>query len=328
MSTYTARAKAHSNIALIKYWGKRHTGLKLPHNNSISLTLDKMYTETQIHFDPKLSQDSLILDGHLALPKATQRVAEFLDLVRTLYKVDLFAQVSSQNSFPTAAGLASSASGFAALAHATNLALGLKLSPRELSILARQGSGSASRSIFGGFSEWHKGEQEDGLDSFASPIENQKPWPLCMVVLLLNKEHKQISSSVGMKRTVDTSPLYEGWLASIPADLIEMRLAIQNQDFDVLGPLMEHNALKMHATALAARPSAIYWQAQTLALLHWLQALRPKVQAYATIDAGPNLKILLQEEGLAEFILQLKTDHPHLEYIVNRSGPAVSGETL
>lgn len=322
-----ASARAHSNIALIKYWGKRNSELKLPHNGSISLTLDALYTDTEVHFSSDFEKDQLWLDGNLTSDKASSRVTQLLDRFRHAFHFSEHAQIKSQNSFPTAAGLASSASGFAALVASVNQALNLQLSPQELSLWARLGSGSASRSIFGGFVEWKRGENADGTDSFASPIATPD-WDVAMVVLVLNPEEKAVSSSIGMQRTVDTSPLYAAWLEGIEQDLCHMRKAIQSQNFETVGQLMEHNALKMHATALAAQPAVLYWSPASVQTIHWVQHLREQgLPVYLTMDAGPNVKLLVKEKHLSELLKAIETQGQIQESIVCRPGPGVSSKS-
>lgn len=290
----TAKAQACSNIALIKYWGKRDAALNLPQNGSISLTLDGMTTTTTVHWDPGLTRDAVALNGKALDGDELAKMSRFLDLVRNLAGFDLKAKVDSQNNFPTAAGLASSASGFAALALASTAAAGLELSPRDLSLLARQGSGSACRSIFGGFVEWKRGEREDGLDAYAEQLLAPESWPeVRMLVAVLETRPKPLSSRAGMTQTVATSPMYPAWLATVEADLDAARTAIAKRDLEALGSVAEANALKMHATMITTLPSILYWQPPTVALMHRIWELRREgMPAWFTIDAGPNVKIL------------------------------------
>lgn len=317
-----ALAQAHSNIALIKYWGKRDEFLKLPHNGSISLTLDALWTRTRVEWRSVAGPDQLFLNGQPAAEPQRRKVQDFLDRLRQQYACSGAAEVHSENNFPTGAGLASSASGFAALALAASAAAGLKLSPQALSRLAREGSGSACRSVYGGFVEWQRGALPDGSDSLAVPLAGASDWPLVMAVLILNDRPKPLSSGEGMARTVQTSPLYAGWLDSIEADLAQMRAAIARRDLTALGSLMEHNALKMHATALAARPAVLYWQAETLTLMERVQQLRAEgLACYFTIDAGPNLKVLMPEADWPAFAAAF-TDCPEvLRILPCRPGP-------
>lgn len=332
------KVRAHSNIALIKYWGKRSQPLKTPLNNSISMTLDQLYTETEVNYRPELRSDHLFLNGERALPAMEQRVQQFMRVVRQTLDFQGFADIHSTNFFPTGAGLASSASAFAALTLAAVTARGLSLSTEALSRLARQGSGSACRSLLGGFAEWQAGEREDGFDSFAVPLasgtDGQPAWKPVMVVLVLTSAHKAVGSGDGMQRTVDTSPLYASWLDSIAVDLQDMRAGIRDQDFEKVGELMEHNALKMHATALAARPSVLYWEPSSVALIHHIQSLRQAgVPCYLTMDAGPNVKVLLppvssslstglSTEQQAQYIQQIVAHPAVSQYFVCQPGPA------
>ena len=207
-----------SRIALIKYWGKRDERLFLPTNSSVSMTLDGLYTETAVTFDPALDADAFTLNGTPGVGKEAAQVYAFLDKVRALAGITTRARVASENHVPTAAGLASSASGFAALAAAASQAAGLNLAPDALSRLARQGSGSACRSIFGGFVTWRMGEREDGLDSHGVPLAPADHWPLRMLVTVLEDAPKPVKSRDGMRETVRTSPFYPGWLATANAD--------------------------------------------------------------------------------------------------------------
>lgn len=248
-----ATAKAHTNIALIKYWGKRNESLILPTNNSLSVTLDGFYTKTTVHFKEELTEDQFFLNDEWIKGIPFERVTNYLNLFRELAdRPNLFAEVNSINAVPTAAGFASSASGFAALAAASGKALGLDLDDAALSRLTRQGSGSACRSIYGGFVEWEKGEREDGSDSYAIQVASQNHWDIRVAAVVLTAKEKDVSSRVGMKRTVDTSVFYDGWLASLPKDLQEIKAGIKDRDFEMVGSIAEANCLKMHATTLGA----------------------------------------------------------------------------
>ena len=320
-----ATAKAHTNIALIKYWGKRDETLFLPMNGSLSLTLDRFYTTTTVTFQADLAADTLVLDGALVDEAGRRKVSAFLDKVRTLAGTSLYAQVNSVNQVPTAAGLASSASGFAALAAAATRALGLELDGPALSRLARQGSGSASRSIFGGFVEWAKGERADGLDSHGVPVAAQDHWDVRMLVVLLGREPKSVSSRDGMRRTVQTSPFYAGWLATVEADLNEARQAVGERDFQRLGQIMEANAFKMHATTMGANPPFLYWECTTLAVIRRVQELRAAgIPAYITADAGPNVKVLCEPASAAALREALIKVPGVIDAIECSPGPGVS----
>lgn len=320
-----ATARAHANIALVKYWGKRDEALYLPMNGSLSLTLDGLYTTTTVHFEPALQADRFVLDGRPGGDRDRAKVSAFLDRVRAIAGVNTCATVESVNEVPTAAGLASSASAFAALAAASAAALGLTLDDAALSRLARQGSGSACRSIYGGFAEWRRGERADGLDSYAVPLAPQSHWDLRMVVAVLEAGPKDVSSREGMQRTVGTSIFYPGWLAGVEGDLAAARAAIAARDLDALGRVAEANALRMHATTLGAQPPFTYWRGDTLVLLRAVADLRAAgVSAYATIDAGPNVKVLCAPADLAAVQTALAAVPGVERLIVCAPGPGVT----
>jgi diphosphomevalonate decarboxylase len=294
----TTTARACANIALVKYWGKRDARLNVPAAGSLSLTLDALVTTTQVTFDAGLAGDEFVLDGVPAKPAELARTSEFLDLVRTAAQLSTYARVVSKNEFPTASGLASSASGYAALAVAAAGAAGMAMSPRQLSILARRGSGSAARSVFGGFVRMHAGRAEDGAedgtDAFAEPIGSPLIDRVRMVIAIvgggLAKSH---GSRDAMDHTAATSPLYRAWIDLVPRDLAAAEAALAAGDLEQLGTIAEGNALAMHASAIAARPAVIYWQPATLAALAEVRALRAAGHAaWATIDAGPHVKVL------------------------------------
>jgi diphosphomevalonate decarboxylase len=303
VSTSTARACA--NIALIKYWGKRDARLNLPAAGSLSLTLDALVTTTGVTFDRALDRDELVLDGEPAGPGDLARTSEFLDLVRAAARISSRARVVSRNDFPTASGLASSASGYAALAVAAAAAAGLTLSARQLSILARRGSGSAARSMFGGFVRMHAGSispgdpaepasPDDGSAAYAEPIRSPLVEHVRMVIAVVGGGAAKLHGSrSAMDHTALTSPLYRAWIDLVPRDLAVAEAALAAGDLEQLGTVAEANALAMHACAIAARPAVIYWQPATLAALAEVRALRAQgVAAWATIDGGPHVKVL------------------------------------
>lgn len=306
-----ATARAHTNIALIKYWGKRDEKLFLPMNSSVSITLDQFYTTTSVEFCTCLSADVFVLNGHIGSESETEKISSFLDLVREMAGEKMYAVVDSVNKVPTAAGFASSASGFAALAAAATKALAMDIDEKTLSQIARQGSGSACRSIYGGYVEWQKGEKEDGTDSFAKQLINENEWDLSILSVLLEAAPKKVLSREGMKRTVETSPFYAGWLDAVEGDLEVAKQAIELRDFEMLGNVLEKNALKMHATTLGANPPFMYWQSATFDVMHKIEELRSSgIQAYFTIDAGPNVKVLCQpkdEQFVQEALMNIPT---------------------
>jgi diphosphomevalonate decarboxylase len=285
-----ARARAGANFALVKYWGKADERLNVPAVGSISITLDALYTETQVELVPGLATDELVLDGKRR-DADVAKISACVDLLRRAAGVETRVRVTSRNNFPTGAGLASSASGFAALVRAAEAAFGLELTPRERSIIARQGSGSAARSIFGGFVEMRAGSLPDGSDSFAEPLLDAGEWPLEVVIAVTSTAEKAVGSRSGMTRSAGSSLYYPAWVAGQPADLEAARAAIRARDFAALADVAEHNCLKMHAAALAARPPLVYWNGATVECLHAVRALRARgVPVLFTIDAGPQLK--------------------------------------
>ncbi|MCL6453991.1 MAG: diphosphomevalonate decarboxylase [Alicyclobacillus sp.] len=319
-----ATARAHSNIALVKYWGKRDETLVLPMHGSVSLTLDALSTTTTVRFAPHLQQDVVVIDDAPASPASQRRVSAFLDRVRQRSGTRSFAEVVSHNTMPVGSGLASSASAFAALAAAAVGALGLELSPTDLSKLARQGSGSACRSIYPGFVEWRQGERPDGEDSYAVPLHPGGAWDVRCLMAVVSDAPKPVSSREGMRRTVETSPLYASWLSSVPRDLAAVRQAVATRNFSLLGETAERNALKMHATALAAEPPIFYWRQETVAAIEAVWALRNRgVPAYFTIDAGPNLAVLCQPSSVDEVARALRQVPGVTSLISAKPGPGV-----
>jgi diphosphomevalonate decarboxylase len=294
-----AVARANTNIALVKYWGKRDAALNLPAVGSLSLTLDGLSTRTTVTFDSKLDRDALLLNGAPADERAVGRIAKFLDLVRERAGVRHHALVESVNDFPTAAGLASSASAFAALAVAATRAAGLTLADRELSILARRGSGSAARSIFGGFVEMHRGERADGEDAFATPIATD--WDVRLVIAATTQGPKATLSTDGMRSTTATSPYYDAWVKMSARDLETARSAIARKDLQALGEVTEASCLSMHASAMAARPAVMYFIGATIEGYRIIQDLRRNgVPAWFTCDAGPHVKALTDTANAAK----------------------------
>lgn len=322
-------ARAHSNIALVKYWGKRDVHLNLPAVGSISITLDRLFTETTVEFEYGLEKDLLLLNGQEASVKETNRIGTFMDLVRQETAVNSFARIESHNNFPTSAGLASSASAFAALSLAATHAAGLNLPPLKLSELARKGSGSAARSIFGGFVEMAKGEKADGSDSAAYQLVEKDYWDIRVLILITSEEEKKTGSTDGMTLSRQTSPYYDVWVRSSPADLDEMRHAVINKDFELLGDLSEFSCLKMHALALAGRPGIIYWNSTTLELMNRIRSLREDgLPVYFTIDAGPQVKALCLPEGM-DAVKQALADVPGVLRIIETGlgdGARVTGD--
>ena len=290
-------AFAPSNIALCKYWGKRNAQLNLPINSSLSVSLGNLGTQTSIQWSE--TRDRVWLNGVLQEEDSVfaRRISAFLDLFRTAFSNDCF-EVRTENNIPTAAGLASSASGFAALVLALDDLAGWGLDRKRLSMLARLGSGSASRSVYDGFVQWDAGLDEAGMDSFAErlPVE----WPEFRIgVMEVSAERKPVGSRDGMNRTVETSTLYaSGWRIQSAIDLEQIRSALEVFDFTRLGEAAERNALSMHATMLSAWPPLLYLQPASIELIHKVQRVRQAgLEVYLTMDAGPNVKLLFLEKS-------------------------------
>lgn len=317
-----AKFRAHTNIALIKYWGKRNDNLILPVTDSLSLTLDAFYTDTLVMRDTEIHQDFLFINDQLQGQQATQKVSRFVDLFRSISGSQDRVYIQSHNHVPTAAGLASSASGFAALACALNAAFELNLDLKTLSTLARQGSGSACRSLYGGFVQWHKGKGDDTLSSYAAPFDSAN-WGVAMLVLIVNDQEKTVSSRIGMKRTIGTSPFYALWPQEVASDIKKIKQAIRRQDFTTMGEIAEHNAMKMHATTLAANPSFTYWSPKSLETIQFIQFLREELgfSAYITMDAGPNIKVLCPPHQLDALYGQLRSLFDDHQIIKAYPGP-------
>ncbi|MFG2561902.1 diphosphomevalonate decarboxylase [Streptomyces sp. NPDC048496] len=319
-----ATAIAHPNIALIKYWGKRDERLIIPYVDSLSMTLDVFPTTTTVRLNPAARADTVTLDGMPATGEPRQRVIAFLELVREMAGRTEPAAVDTLNTVPTGAGLASSASGFAALAVVGAAAYGLDLDPTALSRLARRGSASASRSIFGGFAICHAGRGVGAaadLGSYAEPVPVPEFDP-ALVIALVDAGPKAVSSRAAMRRTVETSPLYRSWAISSKADLSDMRAALHRGDLEAVGEIAERNALGMHATMLAARPAVRYMAPATLAVLDSVLQLRGDgVPAYATMDAGPNVKVLCHRADAARVSEAVCSAAPGCSVVTARRGP-------
>ena len=278
-----ATAIAYANIALVKYWGKRDEALHLPEAPSLSIALDRLSTTTSVELG--VPSDSQILDGRAASEHELRRARQLLDGAG----IGERARIESRNSFPTAAGLASSASGFAALAVAACAAAGQRRTSRDLSALARRGSGSAARSVPGGWAAWE--------DEFAEEVAPPGHLPVRAVIALCAEGKKEIGSRDGMKLSRDTSPYHAAFLAQCRRDYAEARALLRDRDLPALGALAERNALRMHADALAAVPSILYWEPPTISCLQAVRRLREGgIGAWATIDAGPHVVALCAPE--------------------------------
>lgn len=303
-------AFAPTNIALCKYWGKRDSELNLPMTSSLSIALPDKGAMTSLSLSNQ-PHDIVILNGN-ELARDTSfvtRLSQYLDLFRLENK--WYLQIDINMNIPVAAGLASSACGFASLISAMNDLFDWQLPKRELSILARLGSGSAARSFWTGFVEWRAGTQADGMDSYAEPLAYE--WPdLFAGILSIAEKEKSISSRDAMQRTMDSSLLYGNWPKKVARDMVILRQALHSKNFSLLAGTAESNALTMHATLLSSWPPICYFLPETIAAMHKIWELRRNgMEIYFTEDAGPNLKLLFLEKDKEK----IKEQFPELDII-------------
>lgn len=290
----TATAQAHPNIAFIKYWGNRDSALRLPANGSISMNLDGLYTRTTVSFQHSLPYDELIVNSRELAGPALERVSCVLDLIREMVHTDQQAEVVSENNFPSGAGIASSAAAFAALALAGCRAAGLELSERELSRLARRGSGSACRSIPGGFVEWFMGTGDE--DCYAASLAPADHWALADCVAVVSESHKKTGSTEG-HGLAGTSPLQPARLADAPRRLDLCRKALAERDFGLLAEVVELDSDMMHAVMMTSSPALHYWLPGSLDVMNAVRAWRKEgLSVCYTVDAGPNVHVLCLEK--------------------------------
>lgn len=299
MSNTRVTVEAGANIAFIKYWGNRGRGKNLPLNASISMTLAECVTRTTVAVLPDAQADEMRLCG--AVPKANsmRRITAFLDMVRELAGRSERLLVDSENAFPTGCGIASSASGFAALALAATRALGILPSERELSRIARMGSGSAARSVLGGFVELLAGETHE--EACAGQLAAETDWPeLRDLVAIVSEEEKTISSSDG-HGLAHTSEMLPGRLHAVARRVDCVRRAILEHDLSALGEAAEADALSMHAVMMTSSPPLFYWSPATLEAIRFVRELREQgLPAWFTIDAGPNVHVITEEQYLGD----------------------------
>ena len=289
----TATAEAHPNIAFIKYWGNRDNKLRLPVNSSLSMNLDGLTTRTTVSFQPSLPFDELVINGHEVAGAGLQRVSQILDLIRGMGNIKDRAEVLTENNFPSGAGIASSASAFAALALAGSKAAGLDLNERELSRLARRGSGSASRSIPGGFVEWQAGATDE--DSFAFSIAPSQHWNLVDLIAVVSAAHKKTGSTEG-HAAAPTSPLQAARVDDAPRRLEICRAAILEKDFNSFASIVELDSDMMHAVMMTSAPALHYWKPASLAVMEAVRAWRADgLPVCYTVDAGANVHVITVE---------------------------------
>ncbi len=318
---HSATAKACANIALIKYWGKQDAESNSPATPSLSLSLDGLTTTTtvkRIDGDTRKILDTFLINDETVSDSVAKRLTAYLDLWRDRGLIEGRFSVESHNSFPTGAGLASSASGFAALAMALSALATKQLNRRQISRLARRGSGSAARSIPGGIAAMPA--TSDPGATCLIPAE-EVPWG--MVVAEVKSTPKSVGSTEGMNLSRDTSPYYSQWLATAKRDYQAMKIAIQERDFTAIGTLAEANSHAMHACMVATRPALIYWNDLTLRLLHEMTKWRSGgLETYATIDAGPHVCFFSKRADLDQLLDLVKRVEGVKVATLNLPGPA------
>jgi len=305
MTKYKATAIAPSNIAFIKYWGKKNQELKLPENASISMTLDdNISTKTTVEFLEDLENDILEINEENQGGKKLAKVSKFLDIIRKMAGINLKAKVISENTFPAGTGLSSSASGFAALALAGSKAAGLDLKEKELSILARLGSGSASRSIPSGFVKWLDGDTSE--TSYSKTIFEKSHWDLTDVVAVVSSEIKQISSTDGQKST-GTSPFYDLRLKNLNQKIEKIEKAIAEKNFTEFGKILEADALELHSIMLTSQPSLIYLSPGSIKIMNQVKEWRKKgLEVYFSLNTGENIHLICKQEDAQKIQTELK----------------------
>ncbi|MCC7163937.1 MAG: diphosphomevalonate decarboxylase [Anaerolineae bacterium] len=316
-------AIAHSNIAFIKYWGNFDARLRMPLNDSLSMNLDALKTETTVEFDEAIKEDVIIVGGQPADDKTRARVIAQLDLIRKQANISAKARVRSHNNFPGATGLASSASAFAALTLAAARAAGLELNERALTVLARHGSGSAARSIPAGFVEWLAATNVTSTSeqSYARQLLPPEAWDLKDVIAIVSRDPKQVGSSEG-HAAVNTSPFLGERISRLPIRYHRMRRELLNKNLNGMGADIEAEAIELHMLAMTSRPPIFYWAPATVRVLDAVRQWRQEgLEAYYTLDAGPNVHVLVEAKQAEQVADRLKTFADVQQVIVSGAGP-------
>jgi diphosphomevalonate decarboxylase len=315
-----ATAQSSPNIAFIKYWGDADPELRIPVNGSISMNLGSLHSRTTVEFDPGLEQDELIIDGQSPGDIAFQRVTRFMDHVRGLADIKTCAHITSENNFPMGSGIASSASGFAALSLAASTAAGLVLDQVALSRLARRGSGSACRSVPAGFVEWYPGQ--DDVSSYAKSIAGADYWNLQDCIAIVSREHKETGSLAGHS-LAGSSILQEARVEDAPRRLNLCRQAILDRDFQSFAEIVELDSNLMHAVMMTSQPQLFYWQPATLTVIQSVVEMRSSgIPACFTIDAGPNVHVITTAGYTTEVVDRLNQIPGMIEVLVSSPGGA------
>ncbi len=312
-----ATAIAPSNIAFIKYWGKKDEDKKIPDNNSISMNLSDLTTTTTVEFGSQYAEDSVVINDGID-DIQSRRVIKHLDLIRKKSGLKLRAKVVSINNFPDGTGLSSSASGFAALTLSATKAAGLNLDEKELSILARLGSGSACRSIPDGFVEW--------VGESAKSLYSPDYWNIVDVVSIVSSDKKEISSTDGQK-FAKTSPFFQTRLNNINEKIAQFKKALKSKNFTEFGEIVESEALELHAIMLTSTPSLIYFQPETIMMMKWVKKWRNEgLEVYFTVNTGQDIHLIVEEKNREKLIKKLEEIKEIKKIIVNR--PAVGARLV
>jgi|SRR3989344_1359148 len=316
-----ATAIAPSNVAFIKYWGRKDEKLRLPQNSSISMNLSNLFTITTVEFSEKYAEDTIIINQRNEPLEKAQKIIEHLDRIRKLAKIKYFAKVVSKNSFPRGTGLSSSASGFAALTFAATNALGMEISEKELSILSRQGSGSSCRSIPGGFVEWLKGDKSE--ESYAYSLYRADYWDIIDIVVVLTEKEKEVATSEG-QTFVQTSPFYERRLSLLDNKIALLKKAMRKKDFTGFGEIVEAEALELHAIMLTSHPSLLYWYPTTVSVMQEVKQIRKDgIECYFTLNTGQNIHILCQKKNSEKLSYRISRLHQVKKVIQNTPAKGV-----
>lgn len=312
-----ATAQAPSNIAFVKYWGRKDELLRLPENGSISMNLSNLTTTTEVEFGD-FENDYIEINGKSEDLEGS-RAVKHLDRIRSIAKIDLKAKVVTSNNFPTGTGLSSSASGFAALTLAASKAAGLNLSPKELSILARQGSGSACRSIPDGFVEWLDGDTSD--TSYGVSVFSPDHFEIADVIAVVSTEKKFLATSEGQK-SARSGIFFEKRLEGIPEKIIKVKKLIQDKNFSDFGDLVEREALEFHSILFTSNPPLFYWTPGTVAVMKYVQSLRREgLECYFTINTGQDVHVICKKEDAEKVSVKLKELPEVIKTIVNFPAP-------
>lgn len=307
-------AHAPSNIAFIKYWGKKDNVLRLPLNSSFSMNLDGAYTITTVDFSPQYNRDTVQLIGGNFSAQEEARVVKALERIRLKSHTNNYARVLTQNTFPKGAGAAASASGFAALTVAAFEATGMSLSEKELTIFARMGSGSACRSIPDGFVLWEEGNMSE--NSYAHSLYPSTYWDLRDALVIVDSSMKKVSTTEGME-SITTSPFLSQRLKIIPSRIERILNACKNKNLTMLGEVIEEDCLDMHHVMQTQIPALNYWNNTTVLVMEEVKRLRSlNVDVYFTVDAGPNVHCIYEGKDESK-VLEALQKIQGIETIIN-----------